>query len=286
MVMRWLLAACLAGGLAVCAKAEPPQRVLSMNLCTDQLAMLLAAPGQLISVSYLAQDPRASVMAEEAMTYDVNHGLAEEIFLLQPDLVLAGSFTTPATTALLRRLGKPVEVFAAENDFDDIRTNISRMGQLLGREAEARAMTERFDADLAALTAPAGQSRPRAAMYTANGYSSGPDSLSGQIIEAAGFDNIGAEFGLGAGGIVPLEVLLLSDPDLVITGSPYPGASRAEEVLDHPALRMLKSRSSSEVISDRDWVCGTPRILDAIRDLAAARHVINAQTRQSHDVEK
>lgn len=104
MVMRWLLAACLAGGLAVCAKAEPPQRVLSMNLCTDQLAMLLAAPGQLISVSYLAQDPRASVMAEEAMTYDVNHGLAEEIFLLQPDLVLAGSFTTPATTALLRRL--------------------------------------------------------------------------------------------------------------------------------------------------------------------------------------
>ena len=29
-----------------------------MNLCTDQVAMLLAAPGQLISVSDLAQDPR------------------------------------------------------------------------------------------------------------------------------------------------------------------------------------------------------------------------------------
>lgn len=85
---------------------------------------------------------------------------------------------------------------------------------------------------------------------------------------------------------MPLEVLLLSNPDLVITGSPYPGASRAEDVLDHPGLRALKSRPPSEVISDRDWVCGTPRILDAIRDLAAARHMINAQTRQSHDIEK
>ena len=286
MVMRWLLAACLAGGISAEAGAEPPQRVLSMNLCTDQLAMLLAAPGQLISVSYMAQDPRASAMADEAMAYEVNHGLAEEIFLLQPDLALVGSFTTPATTGLLRRLGKRVEVFAAENDFDDIRANISRMGQILGREAEARAMIEGFDADLAALSAPAGQSRSRAAMYSANSYSSGPDSLSGQIIEAAGFDNIGEEWGLGIGGIVPLEVLLLSDPDLVITGSPYPGASRAEEVLDHPGLRALKSRTPSEVISDRDWVCGTPSILVAIKDLAAARHMINSQTRQSHDIEK
>mgnify|MGYP006999250795 CR=1 FL=1 len=47
--------------------ATPPARVVSMNLCTDQLAMALAAPGQLISVSYIARDPRASAMAEEAL---------------------------------------------------------------------------------------------------------------------------------------------------------------------------------------------------------------------------
>ena len=32
------------------------------------LAMLVAAPGQLVSVSYLARDPRSSAMAEEALS--------------------------------------------------------------------------------------------------------------------------------------------------------------------------------------------------------------------------
>ena len=45
---------------------EAPERVVSMNLCTDQLAMLLAGPGQLASVTYIATHPRASAMAEEA----------------------------------------------------------------------------------------------------------------------------------------------------------------------------------------------------------------------------
>ena len=90
--MRCLLVAC--GFLALCIPAAAaPARVVSTNLCTDQLAMLLAAPGQLVSVSWLAADPRSSTMAAEAARYPANHGLAEEIFLLSPDLVLAGSYT-------------------------------------------------------------------------------------------------------------------------------------------------------------------------------------------------
>lgn len=274
--MHWLMTACLAGGISLAgglaaAADEAPRRVLSMNLCTDQLAMLLAAPDQLISVSYLAQNPRISAMARQAQAFEANHGLAEEIFLLQPDLVLAGSFTTPATVALLRRLGKRVEVFQPENDFDDLRTNLRRMGTVLGREAEAGAIVAHFDADLEALRSPDDHLRPRAAMYAANGYSTGPDSLSGKIIDAAGFANIGVELGLGAGGMIPLEVLMMADPDLVVTSQPYPRASRAEEVLDHPGLVALKARAPSRVISDRDWVCGTPHVLRAIQNLAAAR---------------
>jgi hypothetical protein len=91
---------CWAGSAA----AEAPRRVVSMNLCTDQLAMLIAAPGQLRSVSHLATDPSASAMAEEALDHDINHGLAEEIYLMRPDLVIAGSFSNRATLDMLRRL--------------------------------------------------------------------------------------------------------------------------------------------------------------------------------------
>ena len=96
-------------GWANVAPAQP-QRVVSMNLCTDQLAMMLAAPSQLLSVSFLASDPQASVMAEDAKSYEANYGRAEEIYLLDPDLVLAGSYTNPATDDILRRLNVPVVV--------------------------------------------------------------------------------------------------------------------------------------------------------------------------------
>jgi iron complex transport system substrate-binding protein len=46
--MRALIAACGLLALFAAPAAAAPARVVSMNLCTDQLAMLLAAPGQLV----------------------------------------------------------------------------------------------------------------------------------------------------------------------------------------------------------------------------------------------
>ena len=45
---------------------DAPLRVVSMNLCTDQFALMLAAPEQLISVSYVSADPVTSPLADIA----------------------------------------------------------------------------------------------------------------------------------------------------------------------------------------------------------------------------
>lgn len=275
MVRRWLLAACLGGGIGAVAVAEPPQRVLSMNLCTDQLAMMLAGPGQLVSVSHLALDPRASAMTREAAGYEVNHGLAEEVFVMQPDLVLAGRYTSQTAVDLLRRLGVRVEEFDIVNDLDGLRDGIRRMGQVLGREAEAQRIIADFDADLARLGDAPGPD-PSAALYSANGYSSGDSSLAGQILLTAGFRNIAADAGIPFGGFLPLELLVLADPDLVVLDSRNQGASRAEEIYDHPALRHVMAQSPVETVSDRDWICGTPHVLRAIQTLAGARAALVA----------
>ncbi len=247
-----------------------PQRVVSINLCTDQLAMMLAAPGQLLSVSYLAQDPRSSAMAEEALAWPANHGLAEEIFLLDPDLVVAGSFTARATVSMLRRLGIPVVTMTPARSLDEVRDRIAEMGGLLGREEAAAMLVTEFDAGLAALSETVADP-PRAAIYAARGYASGPASLSGAILEAAGFANVAEEVGLSVGGVLPLEQLVMLDPDLVVLPQPWPGASRAEEVLSHPALLALQERAGTAPLTDRDWVCGTPHVLRAIAGLAEAR---------------
>lgn len=252
------------------ADAEAPTRVVSMNLCTDQLAMLLADEGQLLSVSHIAFDPLASPMVEAAAGYEKNHGQAEEIFAMRPDLVLAGVYSDPYTVGLLRRLGVDVVQFPLETDFDGIRANILKMGEVLGQVDAAQRLVAQFDADLAAL-GPNGEERPSALLHYANNYTSGDKSLAHQILLAAGFANATTEAGITVAGSVPLERLVLLMPDLVISGQPYPGASRAEEVLDHPALRVLQQKQSGATLTDAEWVCGTPFVLRAVARLVDIR---------------
>ncbi|MCY4227223.1 MAG: ABC transporter substrate-binding protein [Gammaproteobacteria bacterium] len=257
----------LAGMLAVPALADDlPKRVVSMNLCTDQLAMMLAAPGQLLSVSYLATDPRGSAMAEKAKSYQINRGLAEEIYLLRPDLVVAGSFSTRATVDMLKRLDIPVAVFEPAYGLGEVRDRLREMGEVLGREEAANALIADYDYHLGSLLEEAGH-RPRAALYYANGYTSGDRTLAGQILFAAGFENVAVEAGYSTGGILPLEVLAMLEPEALITGRRYSGTSRSEEILDHPVVQTLRADGTNGAISDRDWICGTPYVLRAIKEL-------------------
>jgi iron complex transport system substrate-binding protein len=255
-----------AAGAAALAAAETPSRVVSLNLCTDQLAMLLA-PDTLVSVSSLATDPTSSAMPDAAAAYPANRARAEEVFLLDPDLVLAGIWSEAETVAILRRLGIHVETFPPATTVEEMRAQIARMGALLGREDAADALITGFDADLAALRRDAPDTT--AVVYFANGFAGSDSSLSGEALRAAGIRNLAAEAGYG-GRRLPLELLVLMEPDLIVAGTRYPGTSRSEAILDHPALKSAIGNRPFVIVPDRDWICGTPAFLDAVALLADA----------------
>ncbi len=255
-------------GLASPALAEAPTRVVSMNLCTDQLALMLAAPGQLVSVSFLAHDGAVAALSDAARALPANRGLAEEIYLLQPDLVLAGPYSTGATVAMLARLGVPVARFALENSLDDVETSLTRMGAVLGREAQAAAAIAQFRTDRTALAARAALREPqRAALYSARGWTGGTVSLASDILRAAGLQNIAAELGLDWGGQIALEALIMANPDRLVLGEQTRGYSEAQALLDHPALRSMRAYGAGVTTSGPDWVCGTPFVLRAVARL-------------------
>lgn len=250
--------------------AAQPARVVSMNLCTDQLALLLADPAQIVSLSYMASDPSASAMPDQAAAYPSNRGRAEELYLLKPDLVLASTFSSPGTLSMLDRLGLRVETYPPGATMEELRAAITAMGAALGHPQRAADLLAGFDARLAALTTPPPTRRPRAALYSENSYASGARTLEGQVLQAAGFDNIATEHGLDWGGRMPLEVLVMSAPEVVITETGRPGASRAraQAVLGHPALAGLRR---ADVVAHQDWICATPAVLDAIAALTQLR---------------
>lgn len=248
--------------------AAAPARVVSTNLCTDQLAMLIAAPGQLVSVSAVARDPVSSAMAREAAAYPANHGAAEEIFLLAPDLVLGGEFMRPDTRATLERLGLKVETLPIETSFAQSRANILRVGALLGREDRAAALAAEMDAGLeAGRETPAPGARPTAALLYSGGYTSGAGTLADEILKRAGLDNLAARDGVQGLARLPLERLVMEAPDLLVLGQNYGKPALAQEILRHPAVRALGADRAA--IADTLWVCGLPQSGEAVSRLRA-----------------
>ncbi|PZO56533.1 MAG: hypothetical protein DI635_17010, partial [Pseudoxanthomonas suwonensis] len=219
--------------------------------------------------------PQMSAMGAEAAAYPTNRGRAEEVYLMRPDLVLAGTYDGPPV-AMLARLGVPVVTLAPPTSLAETRAAIRTIGQALGRAPAAEAMLAQFDARLARLAHPAGEGAPLAATWGPNGYSAGAESLAGDVLKTAGFALLSLagdvlktagfallseRLGMAGSGTVPLETLVLADPTLIVTGRRFPGASRAEETLTHPALTHLHARRIE--IPDADWACGIPQVLDA-----------------------
>ena len=263
----------LIAGFGNAAADESPRRVVSMNLCTDQLALYLAAPGQLVSVSYLSHDEKASVLAAQASRLPVNHGLAEEVFLLHPDLVLAGTFTSRASIEMLMRLGFRVERFDPESSLDDIRSNILRMGRLLGREAEARRMADAFDAEISSIRQDRGPRTPLGAAYYAGGLTSGLGTLVNEIITTAGWRNLAAELGIEGMGLLPLELIVMNRPDALIgNNQKEEEPSLAFQNYSHPALiAAVRAGTGVTPLPERYTVCGTPATARVIRQLVDQR---------------
>lgn len=262
-----VVALLLAAGAAVAS----PQRIVSINVCADQLLLMLADRTRIVSLSHLSADPHTSAMTEEAAGFPLNHGLLEEILPLEPDLVLSGAYTLRPTVFALRRLGYRVAELPVAVTFADIRDNIRKVADEIGSPERGKDLIAKFDRELADAAAPASDPLPLAAIYAANNYSSGQGTLVDAVVRQAGWRNLAAELGARGTTRLPLETLLISDPDLLIIGHRRDGAALAYETLRHPALRQAFSRRATVSIPDSLWVCGTPVVAEAVGRLRAVR---------------
>ncbi len=114
---------------AVCSAGAAPQRVVSLNLCADELILRLADPGTVKSVTWLARDPALSNVIALAQQVPINRGLAEDIVPLGPDLVIAGAYTARTAVALLKRIGIPVLELAVPTNVDEALAQIDGGGR-------------------------------------------------------------------------------------------------------------------------------------------------------------
>ncbi|MEZ5923776.1 MAG: ABC transporter substrate-binding protein [Hyphomicrobiaceae bacterium] len=259
--------------------AAPPERVVSINVCADQLVQLLARSEDVQALSFLAGDPQMSVLAGQSSAYRLIRGQAEEVLPLDADLVIAGVYSTPATVALLRRLGQRIEILPMTSDLDGIRANVRRVAGWLRREASGRALIADLDARLLAVRPATHGHEPTALVYYVNSLAAGRGTLADAVLRAAGYRNLAAEEGIDGEGYLPLERLVANPPDLIVLGNGLQHyRSITADNLRHPALRRVMQRVPSVVLPQALLMCDTPLVVEAVELLAAARSRIGRST--------
>jgi iron complex transport system substrate-binding protein len=259
-------------------------RVVSINLCTDQMSAILAAPGQLLSVSWLAHDPNDSVYWEKVRHIPGNYGAAEEILVLHPQLVLAGTYTTRFTVALLRKTGIKVVEMAPPTSLAEVEENWRSMGRLLHADTKAAHIIKELREGLAAL-APEDGRRPSTLVYRAGGFTSGGSGLIDELMTRLGLENLMAQEGSNKWGeYLSMEEIARLKPELVIIDAyRFDQPSLANDLLAHPAVHHILSRATVATIASHRLTCGTPALLDAARTIAEARRralMVKADTRR------
>jgi iron complex transport system substrate-binding protein len=272
----------LAPALGTADDTRNPTRIVSLNLCTDELVLRLADRQKIASVTYLATTSRVSNVADLAAHIPANHGLAEEIVPLNPDLVVAGRYTARTAVALLKRTGIAVLDLDVPRNLDEIRAQYRRMGQALGEEERAERIIAEMDSRLASIPLSPASTRPRAMVFNANGYTIGKGSLTDEIITRAGMENLSATLGIDNYGQIPLETLVTSPVDVLILSSFRDGPpAMATEVLRHPVLAKMSDRMRITVMPGRLWACAGPGNIDAIALLnKAANEARGKETRE------
>ena len=256
--------------LQTAARAADLPRIASINICTDQLLMILADPPQILGLSPYSRDPARSWAAATASQFPRLSGAAEDVLILQPDVVVAGRFTKLATRQLLKDKGVRVVEFDSARSLDDVKKQIRLMGDVVRHPDRAFAEIGRLDAAIAHARQVAARRPYRVLAVSRRGWVSGGDSLTSSLLANAGLSNAASDLGLKSGGFASLEAILSLKPDLILV-SENSGLAEDEgsAFLLHPALERFYPASKRIVIPERLTVCGGPMLSEALDRLTS-----------------
>lgn len=244
--------------LALCAGtagAAAPRRVASLNLCTDEYLLMLAAPGQIASVTHLARQPAETPLWREARRHRRNDGSLVSVAPLRPDLVLTMGGGARDRARIAARLGIRTLDLPYPQSIADIERSVRSVAAALGRVEAGRRVLAR----IAALrrTAPA---RPSDTIWLGGGGRSvAASGLAAEWMSLAGMKQRALK-----GERATLEQLLVSPPALVLRSDYRAGQYSADQRwLAHP-LAGRAGRSRTVATDGRRWTCLGPLMADEI----------------------
>jgi iron complex transport system substrate-binding protein len=261
-------------GVEVTISAEP-KRIVTFAPSNTEIVFGLGLGDRLVGVSGEFDDYPPEARAIEHVGGSGEFGVdpnVEKLVSLEPDLVLtiAGG---EHWKERLRELDVPVFT-ANATDFDDLVTDIERIGRITGRGEAARQLTRAMVVQAEGIE-KAVASEPRASCFFEAYFppltTVGPRTFIFDLLDRAGCEPVSA----GATSDYAewsVDRLVAEDPDVYLVSSE--SGQSAEAVGERPGFSGLSSVKGGRVfLVDSDLIARPgPRVVEGLRALAAALH--------------
>jgi iron complex transport system substrate-binding protein len=261
-------------GTEVTIESEP-QRIISLSPANTEVVYALGAGERLVGrTEWDDYPPEAAELTPVAAFTGV---VMEKVVELEPDLVLAAGnfFTPPDDVARMRELGYPVVVIYAP-DVATVLTDIQLIGASIGEADAAEAMALQMSAQLEAISASATAtgSTPRTFYQIGSEpeiYAPAPDSFVADMVALAGGDPVTTSD--PAVFSIPLEQLLVADPEIIVVGDANYGVCPAD-VAGRPGWSGMTAVVNGDVrpVDDVPVTRPGPRLPQGLASLARAIH--------------
>ena len=260
-----LLAAMMALALpGSAASAANLPRLVSMNVCTDQLVLTLADPEQILGLSRFSRDGWQS-KAGDLSRYPVLSGGAEDVLLIRPNIVVASAFDKRSTRELLKAKGLRLVELAVPRTLEEARQQIREAGDIIGHPDRAAAEIDRLDAALARARRAVSERHYRVLPLSRRGWVAGSDSFVGSLLGEVGLRSAAGDLGFSFGGFASLESIVKLRPDfLVVSQAGDRARDEGQAFLLHPALERFYPPQKRIVIPERLTECGGVRLAEAL----------------------
>ena len=237
--------------------------IVSVNPCADAMLVRLVEPGRIAAISRYSQDAGAtSIPLAVANRFRATAGTAEEVIALRPSLVLASTFTPPATREAYARAGLRTVYLDSPTTVAASVAQVREVAAAVGERGRGEAMAREIEGSVSA-PAPPGRADPSALLFITGDLANGSGTLLDELTRRAGFRNAAADYGLTYTGRIPLERLVVHPPAIVI--APDRGGRTAE------LRRALLPRTPQAAFPRRLINCGGPAIVPALARLRAIR---------------
>ena len=253
---------------------DGPGRIVSISTVATEMLFAIGAGGQVVAVDALSTFP-ADAPVTDLSGFEPN---IEAILGFQPDLVVL-SYDPGDVVAGLEAAGVESLLQGASTTIADTYAQILALGEITGRAAEATALVDAMQAEMADLAASVNQRDEPLSYYheldetlytvTSATFIGEVYALAGLVNAADPADADGSSWGYPQ---VSAEYLLDADPDIIFLADTRCCGQTAATIAERPGWGTLTAVSTDRIVELDDDVASRwgPRIVDFLRAIVDA----------------